>query len=115
MDEGNVSDQIAQLEARIEFLNESIERCRKIGIGAKIAIAAGALWFALMLVHLLPFDVTPFFAAVTAILGGVVLLGSNATTWAQTEADLHSAETMRANMIGGIALRLVGEEPRTIH
>jgi hypothetical protein len=68
-----------------------------------------------MLVHILPFDVTAFFAAVTAVLGGVVLLGSNATTWAQTETDLHSAETMRANMIGGIALRLVGEERKTIH
>ncbi len=84
MHEGDVRDQIAQLEDRIETLTESIERCRKIAVGAKIAVAAGAAWFALMLLWILPFDATAFVTALTAVLGGVVLLGSNSTTWAQT-------------------------------
>jgi hypothetical protein len=115
MDEGNVRDQIAQLETRIETLNESITRCHKIAWGSKIAIAAGAAWFALVLFRILFFDATAFVAALTAVLGGIVLLGSNATTWAQTEADLHAAEKMRADMIGSIDLRVVGEDTRTIH
>lgn len=114
MDE-SVPDQVAQLEARIEELTASIERCGKIAVGAKIAIAAGGAWFALFMLWLLPFDATAFVAATAAVLGGVVLLGSNATTRAQTEADLHAAETARADLIGTIELRVVGEEPRTIH
>jgi hypothetical protein len=115
MDEGNVRDQIAQLEDRIERLAESITRCRKIASASKISIAAGASWFFAVLFWILPFNATAFVAALTAVLGGVVLLGSNATTWAQTEADRAAAETARADLIGTIELRLVGEQTQTIH
>lgn len=114
MDDGGIRDQIAQLEARIEALNEAIERCRKISMGSKLAIAGGAIWFGLMLVLIVPFNPTGFVAALSAVLGGVVLLGSNATTWEQTDADLHAAEKMRADLIGSIELRLVSERP-TLH
>ena len=114
MDDGDVRDQIGELEERIERLNESIARCRKISVGAKIAIAAGALWFAAFLVRMVYFDPTFFVAALTAMLGGVVLLGSNATTWDQTQADLNATEKMRADLIGQIELRLVSERP-TLH
>jgi hypothetical protein len=114
MDQGDVRDRIAQLEDRIEALTKSIERCRKIAFGSKIAIAAGAIWFALTLFRVVPFDPTAFIAALTAVLGGIVLLGSNATTWTQTEGELHAAETMRADLIGTIELRVV-EERRTLH
>ncbi len=115
MTDGDVRDEISELETRIEALAESIERCRKIAVGAKIGIAAGAAWFALVLVWVLPFNPTAFIAATTAVLGGVVLLGSNSTTWAQTETELHAAEAARANLIGGIALRVVSENTPTLH
>ncbi len=115
MHEGDVRDQIAQLEDCIETLTESIERCRKIAVGAKIAVAAGAAWFALMLLWILPFGATRFVPAMTAVLGGVVLLGSNSTTWAQLETDRGVAETMRADLIGNIELRVVGDDAPTIH
>ena len=114
MIEGDARDQIAQLEARIESLNEHIARCRKIALGARIAIAGGAIWFALILLRIVFFDATGFVAALTAVLGGNVLLGSNATTWEQTEAELHAAEKARAELIGGIELKLVSERP-TLH
>lgn len=114
MIEGDARDQIAQLEARIESLNEHIARCHKIALGARIAIAGGAIWFALMVFRIVFFDAIGFVAALTAVLGGIVLLGSNATTWEQTEAELHSAEAARAELIGGIELKLVSERP-TLH
>jgi len=114
MDEGNVLDQLAQLETRFESLVESIARCRKIAVGSKIAIAAGAIWFALLLFWIVRFDATAFVAALTAVLGGIVLLGSNATTWAQLEADLHAVEGARADLIGSIELRVVSQPP-TVH
>ena len=115
MHEGDVSDQVGQLEDRLAALAEAIERCRKIAVGSKIAIAAGGVWFALVLIWVLPFDAAAFVAALSAVLGGIVLLGSNATTWAQTEAELHAAEAMRTDLIGQIDLRVIGEQRRTLH
>jgi len=114
MIEGDARDQIAQLEASIESLNEHIARCRKIALGARIAIAGGAIWFTLILFRIVFFDATGFVAALSAVLGGLVLLGSNATTWEQTETELHAAEAARAELIGGIELKLVSERP-TLH
>ena len=112
---GDIHDDLAQLEARIEALAESIERCRKISMAAKFAVAAGAVWFALMLLWIVSFGAAAFVAALSAVLGGLVLLGSNATTWEQTATALHAAEAERAQLIGSIDLRLVGEDRSTIH
>ncbi len=115
MDDDSFHDDIARLEDRIAALTDAIERCRKIALGAKIAIAAGSAWFALVLVWILPFGSAAFVAALSAILGGIVLLGSNATTWTQTDADLGVAEAMRTSLIEKIELRVVGEQTPTIH
>ena len=112
---GDIRDDIDQLEARIETLTASIERCRKISLAAKIALAAGAVWFALLLLWIVSFSAAAFVAALSAVLGGLVLLGSNATTWEQTAAALHTAEAERALLIGSIDLQIVGEETPTIH
>jgi hypothetical protein len=113
MDE--VHTDIARLEERIERLAERIERCRKISLGAKIAIAAGAAWLVLMIPGVMTLGITGFLAAVTAMIGGVVLLGSNATTWEQTIVELQKAEAARADLIGGIDLRLVHDAPPMVH
>jgi hypothetical protein len=114
MDDQTSRDDIARLETRIEMLAEARERCRKISLAAKIAIAAGAAWALLTLVTLVPFYPSMFFGALAAMIGGVVLLGSNKTTWEQTEAALREAERMRATLIGRMELRVV-EETRTLH
>ncbi len=115
VDEGDVATQITELEDRIETLTISIERCRKISYAAKIAIAGGAAWFLLFLFWIVTFNPTAFVAAVSAVLGGCVLLGSNATTWDQTEDARRAAEAARARLIGQIELRLVGDAPPTLH
>jgi len=109
------SDDIAGLEERIEALTAERERCRKVSFAAKLAIGAGAIWIALVLTTIIPFAPATFFGALAAVLGGTVLLGSNKTTWEQTEAALSAAETQRAQLIGRMELRLVGEERPTIH
>jgi len=112
---GSIRREIARLEDRIEALAQSIERCRKYSLAAKSAIAAGVIWLALALTGVVTINPTGLFASLSAMIGGVVLLGSNATTWTQTEADLHATETERAELIGRIGLRLVGETTPTIH
>src|SRR5512139_1184364 len=99
MDDEIASD-IALVEARIEQLSEAIERCRKLSIAARIAIGAGAAWIVLTLLGPIPFYPGPVLTALAATIGGIVLLGSNATTWTQTETALHDSEALRAEMIG---------------
>lgn len=115
MNDEAASHEIGRLEAQIEALAQSIERCRKISIAAKLAIAGGLAWFVLAFLWILPFEPTPLLAALAAVLGGIVLLGSNATTWDQTEAALREAETARAILIGTMELRVVSDAPRTLH
>ncbi len=110
-----IRDEIARLEDRIETLTGERERCRKIALAARLLASAGAVWILLVLVTILPFDASTFLAAVAAALGGAVLMGSNKTTWEQTEAALREAEAKRAELIGRIDLRLVGDEHPTLH
>ena len=115
MNGDTIHDEIARLEDRIETLTAERERCRKIALLARLLAIAGAIWIVLVLVTLLPFDASTFLAAVAAALGGAVLMGSNKTTWEQTEAALEKAEAQRAELIGRIELRVVGEEHPTLH
>jgi len=109
MDDGDVREQIARLEARIEQLSEAAERCRKIMVAAKLVIAAAAVLFLATTLGVIGFDPTAMVAAIAGLIGGVVVLGSNSTTWNQTEAAIASAEAARAELIGKIDLRVVGD------
>jgi outer membrane murein-binding lipoprotein Lpp len=111
----DVRDEIGQLEARIDALADARERCRKISTAAKLAVTAGTAWIVLTLVTLLPFTPGAFFGALAAAIGGTVLLGSNKTTWDETETALREAEAARAALIGRMELRLVGDAPPTMH
>src|SRR5712675_2003127 len=97
-DESDRREQIRRLEHRIEQLAEIIERCRKFVLMSKIAMAFGAIWF----------DPTLMIAAITAVIGGAVLLGSNSSTWDEKAKALQAAEVERAELISEIDLRLVG-------
>ncbi len=105
---------IARLEERIEGLRDSLARCRKIALAAKMTIGAGAIWLALTLVWLVPFVTGPVIAAIAAMIGGVVLAGSNSSTRQETEARLRASEAMRNEMIGCMELHVVEERP-TLH
>jgi hypothetical protein len=111
----DIREEIARLEERIEVLRESIARCRKISLGAKIAVAAGLAWLALTVVLVAPFLPSLFFAAIAAAIGGTVLLGSNATTWTEKEAEMRRAEAARAALIDSMTLTTIDGGVTRLH
>jgi hypothetical protein len=113
MSEIDPHDEIARLEAEIEALAESAERCRKIILFSKAAIAAGGLLI-LAIVVIRPLNIDPaiLIAAIASVIGGIVGLGSNVRTLQLTVAAMQSAEAMRAELIDGIGLQTVEAAPR---
>ncbi len=109
------SDDIARIEERIEELQEALARCRKLSFAAKVMICAGAAWILLTLAWLVPYVPALAFGALAAVIGGIVLLGSNSTTWTQTGAALQASERLRAEMIGRLELRAVNDGVLRIH
>lgn len=109
MSDDDLRDEIAQLELRIETLAESNERCRKLDLAAKIAIATGALWLLATILAVVTFVTALVLAAIAAVLGGTVLLGSNSSTWKQVATAQQRAEARRTELIGEIEMREVSE------
>jgi hypothetical protein len=102
--------EIARLEAEIEERSEAIERCRKVILLSKIAAAAGAIVFVLLLLGIMPSNATAMIVSIAAALGGAVGLGSTTTTAEQLAAAIKKAEARRAELIGMIRLTVVGDE-----
>jgi hypothetical protein len=100
-------EEIAQLEAQIETLAATVESCRKMILLAKVATAGGALLIVAMLVGALHPEVATLSAATAALLGGIVLLGSNRSTADQALAKMKKAEAARAGLIDRLELRTV--------
>ena len=60
------------------------------------------------------FDPLAMSAAIVALLGGVVVLGSNSSTAREAKAQIAAAEAERAELIGAIELQVVGGR-ETLH
>jgi len=107
--------EIGKLEERIERLSESLARCRKVALAARIAVASGAVLLGALALGLVTMDVLWLMVAATLLLGGIVLSGSNARTAAEYSAKIAEAERLRAQLIGEIDLTLVPEPSRLLH
>ena len=114
-EEDDPTDEISQIEARLEALAESAERCRKIIMVSKAAIAAGALLLLVMMLGLFGSGPAAALGSIAAVLGGIVSLGSNTSTLQQTTAAISAAEAHRSELIGRIDLRLVSDGPRKLN
>jgi len=113
MDDGT-RDEIERLEAQIEDLADRLEGCRKLILAARVATVAGATVLIAILCGAIRFDPIWMALAATALLGGIVVWGSNGSTAQETRAEIAAAEARRATLIGTIDLRVVAERP-TLH
>jgi hypothetical protein len=66
-DDGDLHEQILQIEAQ---LTDIIERCRKIILISKVAIAAGGILLLATIIGAVEFDPTVLIGAIAAVIGG---------------------------------------------
>lgn len=111
MTEDDPTDEISAIETRIEELAEVSERCRKIILASKIAIATGVGLLLFTMLGLFGSGQVTALGSIALILGGIVSFGSNVSTLRQTAAAISAAERLRSELIGRIDLRLVGDAP----
>jgi hypothetical protein len=104
-------DEISRVEAQIEALAEIAERCRKIILVSKSAIAGGVALLLIMMLGLFGSSQVTALGSIALVLGGIVSLGSNVGTLRQTEAAISAAELLRSDLIGRIDLRVVDDAP----
>jgi len=112
--ESDPHDEIERLEAQIEALTERLESCRKFILAGRIAIVGGGIVLAAMVLGVLLVEPVALAAAVAALLGGIVVWGSNNSTAKEAAGELKAAEARRAALIGLIDLRVIAERP-TLH
>src|SRR5215213_4192307 len=98
---------VADLEAEIEGLRDSAERCRKIDMAAKAVMGVGV---ALLLISFLWFSASALVIGIAAVLGSVALVGSNRGTLGEITAAIRLAEARRAEVIDSLELETVRPE-----
>ena len=109
MAEDDPVNEISLIEARLEELAEVAERCRKIILVSKAAIAFSFALLLVMMLGLFPSNQAAAIGSIAMVLGGIVSLGSNVGTLRQTMAAMSAAELLRSDMIDRIDLRVVGD------
>jgi len=98
---------IVRIEEQIEELAAKIESCRKFILASRIAVAGGGFVLAAMLVGVIRSDLGLMAAAVSLLLGGIVVWGSNSSTAKVTANEIAAAESKRAALIEHINPRVV--------
>ena len=105
--DGDPHDEIVRLETHIEELAAKIESCRKFTLASRVSMAGGAIVLAAMLLGAIRLDPAAMAAAIAALLGGIVVWGSNGSTAKEAARELAAAEADRAALIETINLRVV--------
>lgn len=111
MTEDDPTDEISDIEPRIEALAEIAERCRKYILASKLAIGGGGALLLITIFGLLGMGQTAALGSIALVLGGIVSLGSNVSTLRQTESAIGDAEALRSQLISRIDLRVVADTP----
>jgi hypothetical protein len=111
MTEDDTTDEISDIEARIEALATIAERCRKYILASKIAIGGGAALLLITILGLFGTGQTAALGSIALVLGGIVSLGSNVSTLRQTDDAISAAEARRSALIGSFDLRVVADTP----
>jgi len=114
MADADPHDEIERLEAQIEELSDRIESCRKFILAGRVAVIGGGVLLVALLLDVIRFDLQLMALAMAALLGGIVVWGSNTSTAKEATSERTAAEANRKALIGMMELRVVAERP-TLH
>ena len=78
-------------------------------------MAFGGILLAATTLGVVTFDPMVMVAGLAALLGGVVVFGSNTSTANQLSESMRSADAQRAALIGRLDIRLVEDASATRH
>jgi hypothetical protein len=106
MDEADHREEIGSLEEQIDELVARIESCRKFILVGKIAVVAGSVGVIATLAGVIAFNPSVLAVAGAALLGGIVVAGSNRSTAKEAAHELRATEARRKALIEQIDLRL---------
>ena len=81
---------------------------------SQVAIGAAAIWILAYLVGIVGLVPTALVGSIAAVLGGVVVFGSNASTSKRAAAATKDAETLKAELIDKIDPRTVSRSNQLI-
>jgi len=96
-----------RLETHIDELAAKIENCRKFILAARVTTWGGGVVLVAMLVGAIRLDPATMAGASAALLGGIVVWGSNNSTAKEARKELAVAEAHRAALIETIDLRAI--------
>ena len=109
MDDSSYRDEIVRLEAQIEELAAKMENCRKFILAGRIAVVIGSAVLVAMLPGLVRSDPSTIGLAAAAVLGGIVVAGSNRSTAKEASNELSANEAKRTELIGQLELLTVSK------
>ncbi len=107
-------DEIERLEVQIEELADRIESCRKFILAARVAMAGGGIVLVAIVIGAIRFDPGALALAGAALLGGIVVWGSNNSTAKEAKTEMAAVEARRLTLIGQLDLHAIAE-PKTLH
>jgi hypothetical protein len=97
-------DEIADLEAAIDELSLAAEQCRKLMVVGRVGVVGGSVLLPVILLGLARLGPGWLLFAITAVIGGIVLAGSNSRTRDEILQRLAAHEARRAESIDRLAL-----------
>ena len=101
--------EIAKLEAQIDDIALRIESCRKFILAGQIAVGGGGIVLLAIMAGAIRVDPAVLALAVAAVLGGIVVAGSNRSTAKEAANELITLERQRSALIEKLDLRLVSD------
>ncbi len=98
-------EDIERLELRIETLQDSIARSRRLMLAGRVASVVGPLLLLALMFGLIVFTPARVLMALAMLIGGVVLTGSSKSSTDELERSLARAEAERNEAIDTLGLQ----------
>jgi hypothetical protein len=103
-------EDIERLELRIETLEDSIARSRRLMLVGRVGVVVGPLLLVALTFGLIVFTPARVLLALALLIGGVVLTGSSKSSTDELEGSLASAQAQRNEAIDTLGLAPAAEE-----